>query len=144
MATTRSCNLRARRRLRLRCARAGPMGRRWPRDAGLGLDYLLLSPVITPRLCAAGVDRWCRGEPDACDHVPAWVDLNLDREVACSLDATFGGWRQRHDPVRFGVVQERRVVEPFEHQIEHIVAPEDPVFDQEARHSIDAVRHGML
>src|ERR1700738_4708159 len=30
---------------------------RWPRDAGLRLDHLLLSPVLAPRLIEAGVDR---------------------------------------------------------------------------------------
>ena len=48
---------------------------RWPRDAGLRLDHLLLSPTIAPRLKAAGVDREIRGEPDASDHAPAWIEL---------------------------------------------------------------------
>ena len=48
---------------------------RWPRDAGLRLDHLLLSPALKPRLKAAGVDRDVRGEPDASDHAPAWVEL---------------------------------------------------------------------
>ena len=48
---------------------------RWPRDAGLRLDHLLLSPALKPRLTAAGVDRDVRGEPDASDHAPAWVEL---------------------------------------------------------------------
>ncbi|MDB5549695.1 MAG: exodeoxyribonuclease [Tardiphaga sp.] len=48
---------------------------RWPRDAGLRLDHLLLSPAIAPRLQAAGVDREVRGEPDASDHAPAWIEL---------------------------------------------------------------------
>ena len=30
---------------------------RWPRDAGLRLDHLLLSPALAPRLMKAGVDR---------------------------------------------------------------------------------------
>ena len=30
---------------------------RWPRDAGLRLDHLLLSPALAPRLIKAGVDR---------------------------------------------------------------------------------------
>ena len=30
---------------------------RWPRDAGLRLDHLLVSPVLAPRLTKAGVDR---------------------------------------------------------------------------------------
>jgi exodeoxyribonuclease III len=48
---------------------------RWPRDAGLRLDHLLLSPAIASRLKAAGVDRHVRGEPNASDHAPAWVEL---------------------------------------------------------------------
>jgi exodeoxyribonuclease-3 len=48
---------------------------RWPRDAGLRLDHLLLSPVLAERLVDAGVDRDVRGEPSASDHAPAWVVL---------------------------------------------------------------------
>jgi exodeoxyribonuclease-3 len=48
---------------------------RWPRDAGLRLDHLLLSPTLTPRLLKAGVDRNVRGEDGASDHAPAWVLL---------------------------------------------------------------------
>jgi exodeoxyribonuclease-3 len=48
---------------------------RWPRDAGLRLDHLLLSPVIAPRLIKAGVDRKLRGEEGASDHAPAWIVL---------------------------------------------------------------------
>ena len=48
---------------------------RWPRDAGLRLDHLLLSPAIVPRLKAAGVDRDVRGKPEASDHAPAWIEL---------------------------------------------------------------------
>jgi len=48
---------------------------RWPRDAGLRLDHLLLSPVLTPRLAEAGVDRKARGEEGASDHAPAWIVL---------------------------------------------------------------------
>jgi exodeoxyribonuclease III len=48
---------------------------RWPRDAGLRLDHLLLSPVLAPRLTKAGVDRNVRGEESASDHAPAWVVL---------------------------------------------------------------------
>jgi exodeoxyribonuclease III len=48
---------------------------RWPRDAGLRLDHLLLSPVLAPRLIKAGVDRELRGEEGASDHAPAWVVL---------------------------------------------------------------------
>ena len=48
----------------------------WSRDAGLRLDMLLLSPNLAPRLNAAGVDRWVRGEPNASDHAPAWIEFN--------------------------------------------------------------------
>ena len=48
---------------------------RWPRDAGLRLDHLLLSPVLAPRLIKAGVDRKIRGEEGASDHAAAWVVL---------------------------------------------------------------------
>jgi exodeoxyribonuclease-3 len=48
---------------------------RWPRDAGLRLDHLLLSPALADRLARAGVDREVRGQPGASDHAPAWVTL---------------------------------------------------------------------
>ncbi|MCA1395373.1 exodeoxyribonuclease III [Bradyrhizobium sp. BRP56] len=48
---------------------------RWPRDAGLRLDHLLLSPAVASRLVKAGVDRAIRGEDGASDHAPAWVVL---------------------------------------------------------------------
>ncbi len=48
---------------------------RWPRDAGLRLDHLLLSPALAPRLLKAGVDRKIRGEDGASDHAPAWIVL---------------------------------------------------------------------
>jgi len=47
----------------------------WPRDAGLRLDHILLSPDLAKRLTAAGVDRAIRGEEGASDHAPAWITL---------------------------------------------------------------------
>jgi exodeoxyribonuclease-3 len=55
---------------------------RWQRDAGLRIDHLLLSPALAPRLQAAGVDRWVRGEPGASDHAPAWITLRATRARA--------------------------------------------------------------
>jgi exodeoxyribonuclease III len=49
---------------------------RWPLDAGLRLDHLLLSPALAPRLVKAGVDRDMRGEDGASDHAPAWIVLD--------------------------------------------------------------------
>jgi exodeoxyribonuclease-3 len=48
---------------------------RWPRDAGLRLDHLLLKPCGRPALKAAGIDRNVRGEPEASDHAPAWIQI---------------------------------------------------------------------
>lgn len=48
---------------------------RWPRDAGLRLDHLLLSPALASRLTKAGVDRTVRAEEGASDHAPAWIVL---------------------------------------------------------------------
>jgi exodeoxyribonuclease-3 len=47
------------------------------RNAGLRLDHLLLSAPLAPLLRDAGVDEWVRDLPDASDHAPAWVTLDL-------------------------------------------------------------------
>ena len=47
----------------------------WPRDAGLRIDHLLLSPALADRLIDAGVDRQVRGREKSSDHAPAWVVL---------------------------------------------------------------------
>lgn len=51
------------------------MRNRWPRDAGLRLDHLLLSPSLRKRVQAAGVDREVRGRTEASDHAPVWITL---------------------------------------------------------------------
>ncbi len=48
---------------------------RWPRDAGLRIDHLLLSKQTADCLKAAGVDRDVRGEENASDHAPVWIEL---------------------------------------------------------------------
>jgi exodeoxyribonuclease III len=53
---------------------------RWPRDAGLRLDHLLLSPDAAKLLQNSGVDRDVRGEEGASDHAPAWIILK-DRKT---------------------------------------------------------------
>jgi exodeoxyribonuclease III len=47
----------------------------WPRNAGLRIDHILLNHELAPRLKAAGVDSWVRGEAHASDHAPTWVEL---------------------------------------------------------------------
>jgi len=51
------------------------MRNRWPRDAGLRLDHILVSPDLAKRLVASGVDRDVRAAPNASDHAPAWAAL---------------------------------------------------------------------
>jgi exodeoxyribonuclease-3 len=51
------------------------MRNRWPRDAGLRLDFLMLSAACKNRLIAGDVDRWVRGLPEASDHAPVWIKL---------------------------------------------------------------------
>jgi exodeoxyribonuclease III len=48
----------------------------WNRNAGLRIDHLLLTPSVTGRLVAAGVDRDVRGWEKASDHAPTWIELD--------------------------------------------------------------------
>jgi exodeoxyribonuclease-3 len=47
----------------------------YQRDAGLRIDYVLLSPSVAARLVGAGVDREVRGWQKASDHAPTWVKI---------------------------------------------------------------------
>jgi exodeoxyribonuclease-3 len=47
---------------------------RWPRNAGLRIDHLLLNSELAPWLTDAQVDREVRGRPGASDHAPVWVE----------------------------------------------------------------------
>jgi exodeoxyribonuclease-3 len=47
----------------------------WPRNEGLRIDHLLLSPQAVDRLQSCGVDRDTRGEDKASDHAPVWCTL---------------------------------------------------------------------
>ena len=51
------------------------MRNRWQRDAGLRLDFLLLSLAAARRLKAGDVDKWVRGDDNASDHAPVWIEL---------------------------------------------------------------------
>jgi exodeoxyribonuclease III len=63
---------------------------RWERDAGLRLDHVLLSPSLLDRLRAAGVDRGVRGQEDASDHAPVWVELREATTTALASEASRG------------------------------------------------------
>ncbi|MDO8606089.1 MAG: exodeoxyribonuclease III [Phaeospirillum sp.] len=47
----------------------------WPRDQGLRIDHLLLSPQAADRLVACDIDKTPRGRDKASDHTPVWVEL---------------------------------------------------------------------
>ena len=52
------------------------MRNRWPRNAGLRLDHVLLSKKLSRKLRDAGVDRDVRGQEGASDHAPTWIELD--------------------------------------------------------------------
>jgi exodeoxyribonuclease-3 len=45
------------------------------RNDGIRIDHLLLSPSLTTRLVAAGVDREVRAWEKSSDHAPTWIEL---------------------------------------------------------------------
>lgn len=45
------------------------------RNAGLRIDHFLLSPHLSGKLTAAGVDRDVRGWGKTSDHAPVWIEL---------------------------------------------------------------------
>lgn len=47
----------------------------YERNAGLRIDHFLLSPDISNRLQAAGVDRFVRGWEKSSDHGPVWIEI---------------------------------------------------------------------
>ncbi|GAA0296386.1 exodeoxyribonuclease III [Sphingomonas oligophenolica] len=47
----------------------------YPRNAGLRIDHLLLSPALTARLVDAQVDKDVRGWEKSSDHAPVWAEL---------------------------------------------------------------------
>jgi len=51
----------------------------WATNSGLRIDHLLLNAELAPRLQAAGVDKWVRGEPGASDHAPTWITLGRSK-----------------------------------------------------------------
>jgi exodeoxyribonuclease-3 len=48
---------------------------RWPRDEGLRIDHLLLSPQAADRLQLSGIDREPRAADKPSDHTPVWCEL---------------------------------------------------------------------
>lgn len=48
----------------------------WPKNWGLRIDHLLLSPAAADRMIDCGIDRHVRAAERASDHVPVWVTLD--------------------------------------------------------------------
>ena len=69
---------------------------RWPRDAGLRIDHLLLNAAAARQLRAGGVDRTVRGHEGASDHAPAWVDLQSLATRGTSATRAKTKFRQGH------------------------------------------------
>jgi exodeoxyribonuclease-3 len=47
----------------------------YARNAGLRIDHFLLSPNVSSRLIAAGVNKEVRGWEKSSDHAPVWIEL---------------------------------------------------------------------
>jgi exodeoxyribonuclease-3 len=50
----------------------------WQKNNGIRIDHMLMSPQAADRLVAAGIDKHVRAWQRPSDHVPVWVDLDLE------------------------------------------------------------------
>ena len=50
----------------------------WQKNNGILIDHVLLSPQAADRLVGATIDKRTRGWEKPSDHVPVWVDLDLE------------------------------------------------------------------
>jgi exodeoxyribonuclease-3 len=48
------------------------------KNNGIRIDHTLLSPQAADRLRGAGIDKFTRGWEKPSDHVPVWVELDID------------------------------------------------------------------
>jgi exodeoxyribonuclease III len=49
---------------------------RWPRNEGVRIDHLLLSPAVADRLIACEIDREPRKGERPSDHTPVWCEIS--------------------------------------------------------------------
>jgi exodeoxyribonuclease-3 len=54
----------------------------WPKNNGLRIDHLLLSPRAADRLQGTGIDKHVRSWEKPSDHVPVYVDLAIPRTAS--------------------------------------------------------------
>ena len=50
----------------------------WQKNDGIRIDHILMSAQATDRLITAGVDKHVRGWEKPSDHVPVYVDLDIE------------------------------------------------------------------
>ena len=50
----------------------------WQKNQGLRIDHLLLSPQASDRLVDVGIDSYVRAWEKPSDHVPVWIDLDVE------------------------------------------------------------------
>jgi exodeoxyribonuclease III len=50
----------------------------WQKNNGIRIDHLLLSPAAADTLSDAGIDRHVRSWEKPSDHVPVWIDLDIE------------------------------------------------------------------
>ena len=50
----------------------------WQKNNGIRIDHLLLSPQAADRLAAAGIDKHVRAWDKPSDHVPVWIELDIE------------------------------------------------------------------
>jgi exodeoxyribonuclease-3 len=50
----------------------------WQKNNGIRIDHLMLSPQAADRLAGAGIDKHVRAWEKPSDHVPVWIDVELE------------------------------------------------------------------
>ena len=50
----------------------------WQKNNGIRIDHLLLSPKAADSLADVGIDRHVRSWEKPSDHVPVWIDLDIE------------------------------------------------------------------
>jgi exodeoxyribonuclease-3 len=50
----------------------------WQKNNGIRIDHMLLSPQAADRLVTAGIDKHVRAWEKPSDHVPVWIELDLE------------------------------------------------------------------
>jgi exodeoxyribonuclease-3 len=50
----------------------------WQKNNGIRIDHMLLSPQAADRLTAVGIDKHVRSWEKPSDHVPVWLELDIE------------------------------------------------------------------